>query len=296
MDAAVGNEPLDRQLGDLAAVGIEAGQDDRARRVVDDEIDAGGVFEGADVAAFAADDAALQVVARQIDDRHRGLDRVLGGAALDRLGDVVLGAVDGGFARFGVEPLEEVRGVVPGVALDLLHQQLFGFVGGQAGDALQAVLLFGDEALVLGGGLGGNLLALRDEAGALGEVLPQALGVDLALGQRGFAAGERLLEGRGLLSFDARLPLGFDEQVVRFFLGVEKRFFRRVSASRSASLTIRSACSSARAMVSAAVSVARRRRLAAHTASPRPPPARQGHQDRSSARKLVHTLVTSLNP
>ena len=75
MDAAVGDQPLDRLLGDLAAVGIEAGQDDRARRVVDDQVDAGGELERADVAALAADDAPLEIVARQVDDRHRGLDR-----------------------------------------------------------------------------------------------------------------------------------------------------------------------------------------------------------------------------
>ena len=141
VDAAVGDQPLDRLLGDLAAVGIEAGQDDRARRVVDDQVDAGGELERADVASLAADDAALQVVARQIDDRDGGLDGVLGGAALDGFGDVLLGAVDGRLARLGVEPLEQVGGVVPRVALDLLEQQLLGFVGRQAGDALELVLL-----------------------------------------------------------------------------------------------------------------------------------------------------------
>ena len=104
-------------LRDLAAVRIEARQDDRARRVVDDEIDAGGELERADVAALASDDAALEIVARQVDDRDRRLDGVLAGAALDGLRDVVLGAVDGRFARFGVETLEQVRGVVPRVGL-----------------------------------------------------------------------------------------------------------------------------------------------------------------------------------
>ena len=52
MDAAVGDQPLDRLLGDLAAIRIEAGQDDRAGRVVDDQVDAGGELERADVAAL----------------------------------------------------------------------------------------------------------------------------------------------------------------------------------------------------------------------------------------------------
>ena len=78
MDAAVGDQPLDRLLRDLAPIRIEAREDDRAGRVVDDQVDAGGQLERADVAPLAADDAALEIVARQIDDRHGRFDRVLG--------------------------------------------------------------------------------------------------------------------------------------------------------------------------------------------------------------------------
>jgi hypothetical protein len=81
VDAAVGDQPFDGLFGDLAAVGIKAREDDRARCVVDDEIDAGRQLERADVAPLAADDAALEIVARQVDDRDRRLNRVLGAAA-----------------------------------------------------------------------------------------------------------------------------------------------------------------------------------------------------------------------
>ena len=97
--------------------GSKPEQDDRARRVVHDEVDAGGQLERADVAALAADDAALEIVARQVDHGDRRLDGVLAGAALDGLGDVLLGAIDGRFAGFGVETLEQVGGVVPRVGL-----------------------------------------------------------------------------------------------------------------------------------------------------------------------------------
>ncbi len=162
VDAAVGDQTLDGLLGDLAAVGIEARQDDRARRVVHDEIDAGRHLERADVAALASDDAALEIVARQVDDRHRRLDGVLARAALDGLRDVVLRAIDGRFARFGVEPLEQVGGVVPRLVFDLLDQQLFGFVGGEAGDAFELVLLARDQLLVFPGGGRGGFLAFGD--------------------------------------------------------------------------------------------------------------------------------------
>mgnify|MGYP003693834893 CR=1 FL=1 len=55
---------------DLAAHGIERRQDHRLGRVVDDHVDAGDDLERADVAALAADDAPLHVVARQLHDGH----------------------------------------------------------------------------------------------------------------------------------------------------------------------------------------------------------------------------------
>jgi hypothetical protein len=82
MDAAVLQQPLKSQAGDLAANAVEAGQEDRARRVVDDEIDPRQGFEGADVAPLAPDDAALQLVRLERDDRNGGLDRVAAGHAL----------------------------------------------------------------------------------------------------------------------------------------------------------------------------------------------------------------------
>ena len=147
MDAAVGDETLDRLARDLAAERIEAGEDDRARRVVDDQLDAGGGFERADVAAFAADDPALQVVARQIDDRDGGLDGVFGGAALDRVGDDLLRAARRGLAGFGLEALDHVGGVAPRVGFHLLQQHVARFVGREAGDSLQLALAIGDQLL-----------------------------------------------------------------------------------------------------------------------------------------------------
>ena len=82
VDAAVREQLLERHAGDLAADAVEAGEDHGVGRVVDDEVDAGEVLEGADVAALAADDAALHVVGGELDDGHRRLGRVAGGEAL----------------------------------------------------------------------------------------------------------------------------------------------------------------------------------------------------------------------
>jgi len=69
------------QPRDLSPHRFEAGQDHRFRGVVDDQIDTGGLLEGADVAALAADDAAFISSDGRSDDRDRALDDVLGGDA-----------------------------------------------------------------------------------------------------------------------------------------------------------------------------------------------------------------------
>ena len=224
VDASIGDEALDGLLGDLAPVRIEAGQDDGAGRVVDDQVDAGRQLERADVASLAADDAALQIVAGQIDDRHGRLDRVLRRAALDRFGDVVLGAVGGRFARFRVEPLQQVRGVVPRVAFDLLQQQLLGFLGRQARHALELVLLLRHELLVFGRRGRRCPFALGQVPVARAQLLLQPLDNDLTIGQGHVAPRQRLLERRRGLPDLARLPLGLDQQLVRLLFGFEERF------------------------------------------------------------------------
>ena len=224
MDAAVGDEPLDRLFRDLAAIRIEAREDDRARRVVDDEIDAGRLLERADVASLAADDAPLQIVARQIHDRHRGLRGVLGGAALDGLGDVLARLRSRLLARLCVEALHQIRGVAPRVGFDVLQQEVFGFFGRQPRQALELVLLRGDELLVFrrrrrtccfltfGDGLRLRL-----------QLLLLALGGRHLVAEGRFPAPQLLFGVRQLLGLFAGDPLGLGAHLVRFFLGLEQR-------------------------------------------------------------------------
>ena len=89
VDAAVLDQLRQRQPRDLAAEAVERREHDGVRRVVDDEVDAGQVLERADVATLAADDPALHVVGRQLDDRDGRLGRVARRDALERVGDEV---------------------------------------------------------------------------------------------------------------------------------------------------------------------------------------------------------------
>ncbi len=62
VDAAVADQFLQGESRDLAANRIEARDDDRVRRVVDDDIGTGRQFEGADVPALSPDNSALHLV------------------------------------------------------------------------------------------------------------------------------------------------------------------------------------------------------------------------------------------
>ncbi len=83
MNAAVGDELVERFAGNFAAHGVECADDHHAGRIVDDHVHARGFLEGADVSPLAADDAALHFVAGDIDGAGGGFGRVGGGEPLD---------------------------------------------------------------------------------------------------------------------------------------------------------------------------------------------------------------------
>ena len=96
-------------LRDLAPDAVERREHDRLRRVVDDDVDAGQVLERADVAALAADDPALHVVGRELDQRDGRLGGVARGDPLERVGDEVAGAALRLGARLLLEPAARWR-------------------------------------------------------------------------------------------------------------------------------------------------------------------------------------------
>jgi hypothetical protein len=68
VDAAVLNEPLQGEPRHLAPHGVEARHHDGLGRVVDDEVAARDLLEGANVTALAPDDAPLELVVRERTD------------------------------------------------------------------------------------------------------------------------------------------------------------------------------------------------------------------------------------
>ena len=216
MDAAVGDELGERDAGDLAPHGVEAGQDHRLRRVVDDEVDAGEVLERADVAALAPDDAALHVVGRQVDDRDGGLGDVLGGGALDAEGEDVAGPPVALSARLLLDLAHHLGHVVARVFLGLHEEHLLGLGGAESGDALEL-----DHGLVVGAlELVGKSLAVGVPVadGLLAPVLLRAARVDGL-----FALKHTLLGLAELLAAVAQLALDLGADTVHLFLGLEAR-------------------------------------------------------------------------
>lgn len=137
MDAAVGDELFERQARNFAAHGLEARDGDRLGRVVDDEVDARERFDRADVAAFAADDAAFHLVIGQGHHTDGDLGNMVGSAALDGRGDDLAGAGIGLVLGALLQLLDLERGLVRHFALDLLDQVLLGVFGSKTGNTFE---------------------------------------------------------------------------------------------------------------------------------------------------------------
>ena len=149
MNASVLHQPLQRDAGDLAPNGIETGEDHRFRRVVDDEIDAGGQLQSADVAPFAADDASLHIFGRQIDDRDRVFGDVIGGHPLHGHAEDLAGFLIAELDRFRLDPLDDLRGLELRFILHAANQLLLRLFDGETGNLLELVPLLLDERVQL---------------------------------------------------------------------------------------------------------------------------------------------------
>ena len=225
MDAAVRNEALEREPRDLAPDGIEAREDDDFGRIVDDEFDAGRIFDGADVAPLAADDARLHVVVGQRHDGDRRFRSVVGRTALDGERDDVLGVE----IRLVLGLLFEVphlhRTVAAGLVEDLVGELGLGLLLGELGHALELL----HHELMLMGELFARLFHLFEAAG---EIVLLLFEIVELLGELGILSLERiflfvearfdaLLLGALLLHFLFKLVSSFEF----LLLGLEDRFF-----------------------------------------------------------------------
>src|SRR5579872_2933258 len=158
MNPAVRDEPLERDPRDFAPDRVVARDHDRFGRVVDDDIDAGGGLDGADVAPLAANDAALHLVVGQRQHRDRALGDEFAGQPLDCDRDDAFGAPVGLLARLLLDHPDLASGVMarlPGHLFDHLAARL---LAGQAGYRFELGPRRFDKFLALGLAVGQALL------------------------------------------------------------------------------------------------------------------------------------------
>src|ERR1019366_6638294 len=187
VDAAVDEEPLERDLGDLPTHRVESGEDHRLGGLVNDDVDAGRRLEGSDVPPLAADDPSLQVVGGEMEDRDRGLTRLLGGVALHGGDEDLATALLRLLAHPQLGGPDAFGDLVVQLALDLVEQLGPGLLLAHAGDPLQLLGDAGALVLDLQAGLIELLLAP-------GEPLLPLLDIPVALLEALLTLGEALLQ------------------------------------------------------------------------------------------------------
>ncbi len=145
MNAAVLDQLGQGQPGGFAADVVEGADDDDAGRVVDDDVHAGRLLEGADVAPFAADDAALHVVAGDVHRADGGVGGVFGGVALDGGGEDFAGFL----LASGLEPflvfLNAIGDLLAQVFFQSFQKRVLGLFAAQAADFMQFLHLLLDD-------------------------------------------------------------------------------------------------------------------------------------------------------
>ncbi|MBQ5927826.1 MAG: hypothetical protein IIW96_01475, partial [Oscillibacter sp.] len=237
MDTAVGNEFFQSQAGDLAADGLEAGDGNGLGGIIDDQVHTGEGLDGADVAALAADDAALHLVIGQGNHADGHFSHLVGGTALDGLGHHFAGAGLALFLHAGLHFLDLQGSLVGDLGLHLGDQVLLGLLGSETGDALQHFGLAALDDLDLLGLLvdGGMLLVeglflLLDGVGLAVQslfLLLQAVFLPLQISSAGLffllkfaAAFQDLFFGfqQGLALFGLSALIGLVDDALGFFL------------------------------------------------------------------------------
>ena len=214
MDASVGDELRQRQASHLASDRVEAAEHDRIGSVVDDEVDAGGLLQGPDVAALAPDDATLHLIGGDGHDGDRGLCGVVDHDPLDGGDDHGARLVLGVLAGRALDGTHEAHGIMLGLLADLLHEHGLGLLGRQAADPLEGLHLLAAGGRQLGPLRLELLLADEQLAVALLEHV-RALVELLVTGQ------EAPLEGGQVVALDATLLVELTMEADLLLLGLE---------------------------------------------------------------------------
>src|SRR6266545_5162630 len=120
MDAAVLEQLIQCPASNLAPHRVMTGKGHGLWRIVDNDIDAGDLLEGADVAALAADDTTLEFFAWERHSRNRDLGDIIGSAALDSQRDHLTRGLVGLIARRALDLANAPRRIIARLGFDPL--------------------------------------------------------------------------------------------------------------------------------------------------------------------------------
>ena len=225
VDAAVGDELVECEACDFAAYGVESRKDDGLGGIVDDDFDAGCGFQRADVAAFATDDASLDLVALDVEDGYGILDGCFRRNALDRGHDDSFGLFRGGHLGLLDGFVDIGGGFGLGFGLHVLHEDVLGLFGAHSGDLFEAHVLFAAHLVDL------LLFVFEDLQLVLHLLLDPVVFADLVI-QFAFLVLEVLFDLFGalfalveLLVAFVDLPVVFAFELDEFLLGLEDSLF-----------------------------------------------------------------------
>ena len=100
VNTPISNKVLKSNASGLPANRVEAGKNDGLGSVVDDERDTGNLLEGSNVTALTANDAALEVIGRNVNRSYGNLASLIGSTTLDSNGENLAGSL----LRFSLYP------------------------------------------------------------------------------------------------------------------------------------------------------------------------------------------------
>ena len=149
VDAAVADQAFQGHAGHFAAGLVEGGQGDGLRGIVDDEVHTGGRFQRTDVAALAADDAALHLIAGQRHHADGGLAAMVGCTAGNGLPDEVAGQIVAVLLQVGLVGCHTDGLFVGQFLVHLVQQHFAGVFLAQTGQRFQPLHLFGADGVHL---------------------------------------------------------------------------------------------------------------------------------------------------
>src|SRR5712692_9290597 len=149
VDAPIENELGQSQASYFTTHRIETGENNRLRRVIDDQVNAGGGLKCANIAPLTSDDTPLHFVVGQRHHRDNRLGNLVGCAALNGEGDDFSCATLGLFARLFFNQTDALCGLGAHLIFNTAQQEFTGLLLRKLGDTFYLAELLAPEILYL---------------------------------------------------------------------------------------------------------------------------------------------------